>query len=71
MVAKTVWDLDRNDIAACIEFHDEHPSMTSEEIRVMVKLQDDPAELMEIAKGWRRPAAVPGPVDPSRVGFDA
>lgn len=69
MTAKTVWDLPRNDIAACIEYHDKHPDMTPEEIRIMVKLQDDETQLMEITKGWSRP---PTPHHGDwRRGFDA
>lgn len=47
----TVWDLPRNDIAACRAFWDSH-AITPEEWRTMLRLQDDPAELIAAAKTW-------------------
>lgn len=49
----TVWDLPRNDIEACERFWREH-DVTEEEWRAMLRLQDDPAALIEAAKGWAR-----------------
>jgi len=51
---RTVWDLPRNDIAACYQFWLTH-EITGEEWRVMLRLQDDPQRLIDAAKRWRHP----------------
>lgn len=47
----TVWDLPRNDLAACEAYHEAHGA-TPDDVRVMLKLQDDPTELMRIVATW-------------------
>lgn len=46
-----VFDIPRNDIAACERYWREH-EITGEDWRVMVLLQDDPAALIKAAKRW-------------------
>lgn len=54
-MAPSVWKLPRNNIDACRAVF-EARSITDDEWRVMLLLQDDPRELAEAAKGWRAPA---------------
>lgn len=49
---KTIWDIDRNDIAACRAYHDALGGITSDEARVMIRLQDDPAKLKIEMRTW-------------------
>lgn len=51
---QSVWDLPRNDLAACRAFWASR-DITGEEWRIMLRLQDDPAKLEAAAKRWRRP----------------
>lgn len=51
--AKTVWDLPRNDVQACVRFYESH-GVTSEEMAVMLRLQDDDTELLAIAADWKQ-----------------
>lgn len=46
----SVWDLERNDVEACIRYMDLVGTMTSEDVMVMLRLQDDPSELIAIMK---------------------
>lgn len=48
----SVWDIDRNDVAACVEFYRLY-GVTEDEGRVMLQLQDDPAELERIMRDWK------------------
>lgn len=57
----TIWDLGRNDVDACIAYRQEHGGVTSDEARVMVRLQDDPTKLLDEMKAW-------GPPKPANVG---
>lgn len=50
----SVYDLPRNDIAACRAFWASR-EISAEDWRIMLKLQDDPAELETASKRWRRP----------------
>ena len=56
MIPRSVWDIDRNDIAACVEYHDANGA-TPDDIRTMIMLQDDPAELLAIIAGWKPASA--------------
>lgn len=49
-----ITDIARNDIAACVAYHDEHDGVTSDEAHVLIMLQSDPAELIAIMKRWKR-----------------
>lgn len=60
MTPQSVWDIERNDIAACVDFHDVHGARP-DDIRTMVMLQDDPTELLQIIAGWAPQAAVSTP----------
>lgn len=51
----SVWDLPRNDIAACRLFWLER-EVSGEEFRVMLRLQDDPTQLIVAAKLWKKRA---------------
>ena len=57
-MARSVWKLPRNNVDACRALFEER-SVTDDEWRVMLLLQDDPRDLVEAAKGWR-PPATPG-----------
>lgn len=54
-MADNVWNLPRNDIAACRAYWLEH-EITPEEWRTMLMLQDNPAKLIEAAKHWKKRA---------------
>lgn len=49
----TVWDLPRNDIAACYAFWASR-EITADDWRIMLKLQDHPQRLVDAAKRWAR-----------------
>jgi hypothetical protein len=49
----TVWQIPRNDIAACHTFWRAR-ELTGEEWRVMLRLQDDPHALITASASWRR-----------------
>jgi len=55
---QSVWDLPRNDIEACRQFLATN-SVTPDQWRTMLRLQDDPDKLIAAAKTWKRdePAA--------------
>ncbi len=53
----TVWDLPRNDVEACHRFWQGH-EVAADEWRAMLRLQDDPAELIAAAKHWPRKRAI-------------
>lgn len=52
----TVWDLDRNDVPGCVALHETRKArggnITPSERRVMIKLQDDPKELLQLMTDW-------------------
>lgn len=50
---ESVWDLPRNDVAACVAFYRARGAVTPEEMSVMLRLQDDDRELMRIAANWK------------------
>ena len=52
----SVWDLKRNDIKGCVDLYDKQ-GVSPDEARVMIRLQDDPAELLKIMKTWKRKMA--------------
>lgn len=47
-----VEDLPRNDVRACIKFYETQGYITPDQGQAMLSLQDDPAELRRISKGW-------------------
>lgn len=50
---KSVWDIPRNDVAACVAFYSARKGkITAEEMSVMLRLQDDDTELLELAESW-------------------
>jgi hypothetical protein len=48
----SVWDIDRNDVDACVRYRDAKGAVTTDEMAVMIKLQDDPTALVEIMREW-------------------
>lgn len=50
---KSVWELPRNDIRAARIFWETN-DITGEDWRVILRLQDDPAALIEAAKSWKK-----------------
>ena len=52
-VPESVWDIPRNDVAACVAFYRARKGkITAEEMSVMLRLQDDDTELLRIAEKW-------------------
>jgi hypothetical protein len=52
-IPKSVWDLPRNDVAACVAFYRaKGGKITAEEMQVMLRLQDDDTELMRVSVDW-------------------
>lgn len=49
----SVWDLPRNDVEACHKFW-QAKQITGEDWRVMLRLQDDPKELIGASKKWKK-----------------
>lgn len=52
MGTSSVWDIRRNDIPACVALY-EARGVTPDEARVMIRLQDDPSEIMGLIKTWK------------------
>jgi hypothetical protein len=50
---ETVWDLPRNDVEACARYYKRRGMVSADEMRVMLRLQDDPAELEQLAADWK------------------
>lgn len=60
---RTVWQVPRNDVAAARRFwRSRRGPLTTDESRVLARLQDDPTELLEIMarEGWVSPAEAKG-----------
>lgn len=53
-----LWDIPRNDIEACRRLWMER-DVTPDDWRVMLRLQDDPAQLIAAEKRWRKRVDVP------------
>jgi hypothetical protein len=51
MAANSVWDIPRNDIDAVREYVTTH-QVSGDDWRILLKLQDDPTQLMEQSKSW-------------------
>jgi hypothetical protein len=51
--AASVWEIPRNDVAACVAFYRARGQVTPDEMSVMLRLQDDDAELMRTAADWK------------------
>lgn len=49
----TLYDIPRNDLDAAVEFYEKHKPITASELEALTMLQDDPAELLELARRWR------------------
>jgi hypothetical protein len=52
-VPTSVWDVPRNDLEAARAFYAARGQVTRDELEVLLKLQDDPAELAAEAARWR------------------
>jgi hypothetical protein len=50
---QSVWDIPRNDVAACVAYYKSRGAVSGEELSVMLKLQDDDTELLELAQAWK------------------
>lgn len=66
MPPSSVWDIDRNDLQACLDYYNSRGSITSGEARVMLQLQDEADDLLGVMRTWeivQRPdrAASPEP----------
>lgn len=52
----SVWDLERNDVQSCVALYESRvargATVSPSERRAMIKLQDDPKELLKIMAGW-------------------
>lgn len=48
----SVFDIDRNDIAAAVAYYEATGSVTGSELATLLQLQDDPRELLAIAENW-------------------
>lgn len=49
----TVYQLPRNDVAACVAYYEARGQITTDEAQVMAMLQDDPSALAAVSHGWR------------------
>lgn len=49
-----MWQIDRNDIAACLAFYEAHGA-TEDEWQVMLQLQDDPTSLRQAMRDRKAP----------------
>lgn len=50
--ATSVHSVPRNDLAAAREFYERQGSITGDDMRTLVQLQDDPSEILAIAATW-------------------
>lgn len=48
----SVFSVPRNDVAAALAFYERRGSITGHEARVLLQLQDDPAELLNLMATW-------------------
>lgn len=48
----SLFEIERNDPAACQRYHDERGGVTLEELSIMRKLQDRGDALDDLAKNW-------------------
>lgn len=64
-----IYQIPRNDVAACIAYHDERGGVTPDDLHVMFMLQDDPSELTRVSASWKAPGEVR--TDDSRTGLTA
>jgi hypothetical protein len=62
--AKRLHEIARNDVPACEAYYEAY-GVTSNEMHIMVRLQNDPEPLLEIMKRWK---AKPSPGARSRLG---
>lgn len=46
-------DIPRNDVDACVRYHDDRGGVTPEDEHVMVMLQDDPRALLAKMRHWK------------------
>ncbi len=56
MAATNIYQVPRNDVAACMAYYEARGQITTDEAQVMMMLQDDPvatAALREASRGWR------------------
>jgi hypothetical protein len=55
---RTVWQVPRNDVAAAAAFYESRGHISADEMRTLLMLQDDAAELRAVAVDWdvRKPA---------------
>lgn len=51
-MSKSVYDLPRNDVKACVKFNDEFGT-TMQEARTMISLQDNPTSLIKTMGSWK------------------
>lgn len=51
-VETTVTAVPRNNIAAATAFYEKNAPITSQQARVLLRLQDDPAELLNLMATW-------------------
>lgn len=50
--ADSAFAVPRNDIPAAVAFYERRGSITSDEGRTLLQLQDDPAELLNLMATW-------------------
>ena len=48
-----ITDITRNDVEACVRYHDENDGVTPEEAEGMIMLQSDPGEILRLMKHWK------------------